>query len=337
MPLSTNDTLTDQNIPFEHNVHILNQHEFDQNSAGIIGRYDLSHRELEFDNIPTSSFNENPNSRRVSSNGTVYHDTSTGSETPTLRENLQQTPVSQIVNPYSYGGSGTDMVRILPSTAKPPMPKGGKVHTKPSYSYASLIAQAINSTESRRITLNGIYTYIMTNFPYYREAQSGWQNSIRHNLSLNKAFEKVQRESNQPGKGCFWKISDKFVNQFDNGVYKRMRRTSKKVKSQQELEREESLTNINNQFTQMESVMNLSTNSAYSSSENLNIGELDGTISINTGSIKRKISDVIYSDQSNTLLHNPTQMNQNYTQNIQSTQISGNNTQESLAGDSDKT
>ncbi|KAI8322263.1 fork head transcription factor, partial [Martensiomyces pterosporus] len=95
---------------------------------------------------------------------------------------------------------------------------------KPTYSYASLIAQAINSTSEKKITLNGIYTYIMSNYPYYKHAQNGWQNSIRHNLSLNKAFVKVLRASNEPGKGSYWAIDDAYKGQFSNGVYKRTRR-----------------------------------------------------------------------------------------------------------------
>lgn len=46
---------------------------------------------------------------------------------------------------------------------------------KPPYSYATIIAQAINSTEDKRMTLSGIYNYITTNFPYYQLAQNGWQ------------------------------------------------------------------------------------------------------------------------------------------------------------------
>ncbi|KAI7834391.1 fork head domain-containing protein, partial [Kickxella alabastrina] len=71
----------------------------------------------------------------------------------------------------------------------------------PTYSYASLIAQAINATDDKKVTLNGIYTFIMDHYPYYQHAQNGWQNSIRHNLSLNKAFVRVQRASNEPGRG----------------------------------------------------------------------------------------------------------------------------------------
>ncbi|KAF9329751.1 Pre-rRNA-processing protein fhl1 [Podila minutissima] len=97
--------------------------------------------------------------------------------------------------------------------------------TKPPFSYASLIAQAINSTASRKLTLNGIYNHITNHYPYYQMAQNGWQNSIRHNLSLNKAFVKVPRSDSEPGKGAFWTIDQSCESQFANGVYKRNRRS----------------------------------------------------------------------------------------------------------------
>lgn len=46
---------------------------------------------------------------------------------------------------------------------------------KPPFSYASLIAQAINSTEDKRMALHEIYNYITTHYPYYQMAQNGWQ------------------------------------------------------------------------------------------------------------------------------------------------------------------
>ncbi|KAI7885267.1 hypothetical protein K492DRAFT_172191 [Lichtheimia hyalospora FSU 10163] len=102
--------------------------------------------------------------------------------------------------------------------------------TKPPYSYATLIAQAINSTPEKRMTLNSIYMYIHERYPYFKMENAGWQNSIRHNLSLNKAFVRVPRQGNEHGKGSYWTIDPEAESQFPNGIYKpnkRLANTSK--------------------------------------------------------------------------------------------------------------
>jgi len=92
--------------------------------------------------------------------------------------------------------------------------------TKPPYSYAHLIGMAILRSPHRRLTLNQIYNWIMNTFEYYRaeaQPQTNWQNSIRHNLSLNKAFVKEERPKDEPGKGHYWKIVPGAETQFAKG------------------------------------------------------------------------------------------------------------------------
>ncbi|CRG85883.1 Fork head protein homolog 1 [Talaromyces islandicus] len=85
---------------------------------------------------------------------------------------------------------------------------------KPPYSYATMIAQAIFSSEEEKLTLNSIYQWIMEKYAFYRHSQSGWQNSIRHNLSLNKAFQKVPRRTDEPGKGMKWMIAPEYRQEY---------------------------------------------------------------------------------------------------------------------------
>ncbi|XP_038064288.1 forkhead box protein J1-B-like [Patiria miniata] len=99
-------------------------------------------------------------------------------------------------------------------------------YVKPPYSYATLIWMAMKASKKNKITLSAIYKWITENFKYYQTADPSWQNSIRHNLSLNKCFMKVPRRKDEPGKGGFWQIDPAHADLLENGIFKKRRCSS---------------------------------------------------------------------------------------------------------------
>ena len=66
-----------------------------------------------------------------------------------------------------------------------------KRYAKPPYSYVALITLAILSSPKKKLRLNQILKRISEMFPFFQGQYQGWRDSVRHNLSQNECFQKV--------------------------------------------------------------------------------------------------------------------------------------------------
>ncbi|KAE8145585.1 hypothetical protein BDV25DRAFT_170428 [Aspergillus avenaceus] len=98
--------------------------------------------------------------------------------------------------------SGRVELRITPDDTE------AELDTDPPYSI--LIWKALSQAKGNRLPLQGIYNWFEKNTAKGKDRNSkGWQNSIRHNLSMNAGFEAVRVEL-EPGKKAvnFWRLTD---------------------------------------------------------------------------------------------------------------------------------
>ena len=118
----------------------------------------------------------------------------------------------------------------------------GSADERPPYGYAALVYDAVLSSQKEHVALGEIYgacgaratlcapappaagaaahrprlvrrltarTALITRrwrFFEVRTAETGWRNSVRHNLTTSSLFAKVARGSGDPGKGGYWRI-----------------------------------------------------------------------------------------------------------------------------------
>lgn len=117
-----------------------------------------------------------------------------------------------------------DPSSVVSTTTKPGLPKKRR---RPPYSYTALIAQAILLSENKQLTLREVYDSINQMYPQICQGPDiGWQNTIRHNLSLNQCFERIPRHKLPPslssklhGKGSYWTVD---VELMDTNTRKRL-------------------------------------------------------------------------------------------------------------------
>lgn len=93
--------------------------------------------------------------------------------------------------PYQNYTNGTNQRNKHPHN----VPYDPLIHTnnKPPYSFSCLIFMAIEDSKQKALPVKEIYAWILDHFPYFKNAPTGWKNSVRHNLSLNKCFQKVEK------------------------------------------------------------------------------------------------------------------------------------------------
>jgi hypothetical protein len=99
---------------------------------------------------------------------------------------ISMTGASGNGNGNGAGGGGKQAKRKineLPTTGLAP-----GVDCKPPYPYHEMIRHAIENSQEGKLQLSQIYSSIAERFPFFASLDSqktaGWQNSIRHNLSL---------------------------------------------------------------------------------------------------------------------------------------------------------
>lgn len=164
--------------------NLQNRHQIQQHSAQHNNQQDLHHMMVAYaaaavasdgHSGPTHGRGSGGGQKKKNSGASAHHDS-----------NLQiHHDLSDNHHDYGYGSQTSIQSQMAGGTdsgANSPTGVGGMGSggdgiddSKPPYSYAQLIVQAISSAYDKQLTLSGIYSYITKHYPYYRTAEKGWQ------------------------------------------------------------------------------------------------------------------------------------------------------------------
>ncbi|PWZ00752.1 hypothetical protein BCV70DRAFT_237088 [Testicularia cyperi] len=84
--------------------------------------------------------------------------------------------------------------------------ESGDASARPNLAYVELIKLCILKSPDLKLTILQLYNDLESKFPFFAEQSNskGWKNTVRHNLSTQAYFVKLERERGQIGKGHYW-------------------------------------------------------------------------------------------------------------------------------------
>jgi len=125
---------------------------------------------------------------------------------PAILQRKRRSAPPDIPNTSSTSKNSSCLKTPQKNTFQTPKVSTPVLSKKPPYSYAALIEMALSSSKSYTMNLKDIYLWVETNFEYFKTAKSGWKNSIRHNLSLQKSFTRVDFAGSNSNQPSVWRL-----------------------------------------------------------------------------------------------------------------------------------